>query len=144
MSKAKEVKAEGERSDLIAIVKDIGKDVLDGIKGEKSEKDKVLAEMVRKAGSAKGLVFPQADSTLAQYVHSVRSELGWTRLRRASEPEPEGDPTLSDLLKAKKMCRDRNQTPEDLISLVNDVLAFSSPMALRQCLEALIKFRDEA
>lgn len=132
MAKAKSESASEPKSNpelILDIVKKLGRDgvsegaVRDSLK--RDHKDVTLS-----------------DSTLKQYVYAARKELGWVKTRGAGSGKSGGEPTVTDLMHARKLAEDVGLTPVKLLELVGKLSRFGDLATLTSCLEALIELSE--
>lgn len=83
-------------------------------------------------------------STLKQYVYAARKKLGWVKARggAASSTRSGVEPTLTDLMNARKLAESVDMTPEKLLDLVHTLSNFGDTETLTACLEALVELSD--
>ncbi|MBA4186590.1 MAG: hypothetical protein C0467_01090 [Planctomycetaceae bacterium] len=110
---------------------------------EKIGRDTVTDEAVRDILKKDYKGVDLSPSTLKQYIYSARKKLGWVKTRGAGGASKGGDePTLSDLMNARKVAEEVGMSPEKLLDLVGKLSKFGDHDTLTACLEALVELSD--
>ncbi len=111
---------------------------------EKLGRDSVSDEAVRDILKREYKGVDLSPSTLKQYIYAARKKLGWVKSRGTGAGGAKGsdEPTLTDLMNARKVAEAVGMTPEKLLELVSKLSKFGNPSTLTVCLEALVELSD--
>ena len=111
---------------------------------EKLGRDTVSDDSVRDALKRDYKGIELSPSTLKQYVYAARKKLGWVKARGGAAAAARGgdEPTLTDLMNARKLAEEVGMSPEKLLDLVHTLTTFGDLDTLTACLEALVELSD--
>ena len=134
MAKAKVEAATEPKSNpdiILEIVKKIGKD---GVS------EQAVRDMLKREYKDIDL----SESTIKQYTYTARKTLGWVKTRGGitGTSRSSGDPTLTDLMNARKVAEDVGMSPAKLLELVEKLNKFGDLHTLTTCLDALVELSD--
>jgi hypothetical protein len=75
-------------------------------------------------------------------VYAARKELGWVRTRGGSAGKSGGEPTVADLMHARRLSEEVGMSPTKLLELVEKLTRFGDLNTLTSCLEALVELSE--